>query len=173
MTHDSDAQATPDFTGPSTRCETRQALVAAMQALSDDALRTVVAYVPALDDGLWSSAELIAVVRTFLTGRSQREWRLLVRDTRGIATEHGPLIALAQRLPSLLLLRQADPDHALPARQAFVANDAGLLLLFDADQRPGAVFARDDRGRARKLVEAHDQAWDRARSLSELRSLGI
>ena len=162
-------QPTPDVR----RCGTRDDVVTALAELADTALRRVQVYAPALSDRLWSSVPATDAMRRFLTARGQREWHFLLEQTTGLASDHAALVSLAQRLPSLLLFRQADPDYALPARQAFVASDGGALLLFDADQRPGAVFTRADPGRARQLAEAHAQAWERARPVGELRQLGL
>lgn len=153
-------------------CDTRDAIQQALAVLADAASRHVVVFAPALDDALWSSTSVLDTMRRFLTERSQREWRVLVETAEGLASEHPALVALVQRLPSLLQVRKADPDAAMPARQAFIASDSGMLLLFHADQRPGAVFTADDPGRARKLADAHGQAWERAQPLGELRQLG-
>lgn len=161
----------PDI--PVRRCDTRDALLEALAELADGALRRVQVYAPALADGFWSSPSAVDTMRRFLTARGQREWQFLLEHTTGLASEHAALVSLAQRLPSLLQFRQADADHPLPARQAFAVSDAGALLLFDADQRPGAVFTGADPGRARQLAEAHGQAWERGRPLTELRQLGL
>ncbi|MDO5610311.1 MAG: hypothetical protein Q4G62_05980 [Pseudomonadota bacterium] len=154
------------------RAEGIDALNAAIAALAADARRQLSVFLPLPDSALWSSADLIDTLRSFVTARRQREVRLLLVDTGDLARQHGALIALAQRLPSLIQLRQADADFALPAAQAFVVNDQAQLLLFDTGERPAATF-NDASERARPLAERFNDAWERARPMSELRALGI
>lgn len=160
-------------TAVSRRCDSREAISDALAELFESAGRRVHVFAPALDAGIWNSPRLLDAMRRFATARAQREVQLLVQRVEDLPREHGALIALAQRLPSLLLLREPDPDATLPDRQGFVANDSGALLLFDADQRPGAVYTAEKAGRARHLTESFGQAWDRARPLTELRALGL
>lgn len=160
-------------TTTSGHCDTREAIVDALIQMLATSGRKVRVYALALDTGLWSAPRLLDALRGFVTARAQREVQFLVHKSEDLPRDHGALIALAQRLPSLLLLREPDPEAAPPDRQSFVVNDTGALLLFDADQRLGAVFTAEKAGRARQLADSFAQAWDRARPLSELRALGL
>ncbi len=148
------------------------ALNAAIAAIAADARRQLAIFVPQPDSALWSSAELIDTLRRFATAHRQREVRVLLVDTTDLARKHAALIALAQRLPSLIQLRQADADFALPAAQAFVVNDQTQLALFDTGERLAATLSETSE-RARPLAERFNDAWARASVMSELRVLGI
>lgn len=154
------------------RLETSDDITAAIAGLADSALRSLMLYVPRPDDALWSSPALVDALRGFLTARSQREVQWLFGAVDGLARDHGALIALAQRLPSLLQLRQSEPDFAAPAAQAFIANDRGQMLLFDSGERLAATLTGAG-DRVRPLVARFSDAWERARPLAELRTLGI
>lgn len=154
------------------RFETGEGIIGASAELAAGALRQLLIHVPDVDSALWSSPALLEVLRTFVTARSQREVRWLLGSSEGLARDHGALVALAQRLPSLLQLRQSDPDFAQPATQAFIANDRGDLLLFDSGDRMAATFT-DAGERVRPLVARFNDAWDRARVITEVRALGI
>lgn len=154
------------------RFETSDALASGIARLTDGALRGLVLYLPHADAGFWSSPALLDTLRGLLTAHARREVRWLFGSVDGLARDHGALVALAQRLPSLLQLRQVDPDFAVPAAQAFIANDRGQMLLFDSGERLAAAFT-DAGDRVRPLLSRFDDAWDRARPLSELRALGI
>ncbi len=160
------------MTGEPARLDTQDALAGAIAALCDATGRDLMVYVPRPDAPLWSSAGVVDALRGFVTARSQRQVLLLFGHPETLARDHAPLVTIAQRLPSLILLRAADPDFARPAEQAFVASDRGQMLLFDSGDRLAAT--RTDAGeRVRPLVARFGEAWERARPLSELRALGL
>lgn len=154
------------------RIEDRDALQAAVSELADAASRRIMLFVPDASDAAWSAPGVLAPLQRFATERRQREVAWLFAHVDALASDHAGLVTLSQRLPSLFPLRQADPDFALPAAQGFIANDAGGLLLLDSGERLAGTlaFAAD---RARPLASRFDEAWQRARPLSELRALGI
>lgn len=154
------------------RVETQDEVVIAIGDIAASAGRELMFFLPDASDHVWSSPSLLDAVRGFVTARSHREARWLFATTDTLARDHGPLVALAQRLPSLVPLRQADPDFSLPAAQGFVVNDRGQLLLLDSGVRLAGTFT-DANERARPLAGRFDEAWERARSLTELRALGI
>ncbi|MGY0504349.1 DUF7931 domain-containing protein [Luteimonas sp. e5] len=154
------------------RAEGIEAQNAAIKALADAAGRRLMLFVPRAESTLWSSPALVQALREFTTARAQREAQCLFIDVDGLARDHGTLIALAQRLPSHVLLRQADADFSPPANQAFVVNDRGGLLLFDSGTSGGATLT-DAAERARPLAARFAESWERARGLHELRALGI
>lgn len=154
------------------RVETQDDILAAINDIAATAGRQLMFYLPDAEDGLWSNPLLLDTVRGYATARSHRQVRWLFGTADAIARDHGPLVALAQRLPSLVQLRQLDADFAHPGVQAFVANDHGQLLLLDSGERLAGAFS-DASERARPLAARFDDAWERARTLTELRALGI
>jgi len=156
-----------------TRLETRAAIAEAVCNLLEGAVRRVDAYLPDVDPALWNTPGVLEAMRRFAIGRSHRELRLLLRDPPALAATHGPLLGLAQRLPSHLLLRDEPLDDAPAATTGFVTNDAGALLRFDAARRLGGEFLAEGGGEARRFADAFEQAFSRARPCSEFRVLGI
>ncbi len=154
------------------RVETQDEILVAISDIAAAAGRQLMFYLPDAEDGLWSTPTLLDTVRGYVTPRSHREARWLFGAADMLARDHGPLVALAQRLPSLVRLRQLDADFAHPGVQAFIANDKGQLLLLDSGERLAGVFT-DASERARPLAARFDDAWERARALTELRALGI
>ena len=154
------------------RVETEDEIIAAIGDIAATAGRQLMFYVPEAGDLLWSSPALLDKVRSYATARSHREARWLFGAVDNLARDHGPLVALAQRLPSLVPLRQIDADFAHPGTQTFVANDQGRLLLLDSGARlAGTLTSASER--SRPLAARFDEAWERARPLAELRALGI
>src|SRR5690606_38506708 len=63
-----------------------------------------------LDPGLYDDPRVLEALRAFATGTTEAEVRLLVLDATAIQRAHAPLLALAQRLPSVFQFRElADP----------------------------------------------------------------
>jgi predicted GNAT family N-acyltransferase len=153
--------------------ETREAAVAIVVALAHQARRRLSVYSRALDPGLLDAPEVLDALRRLAVRGSGVEMRFLLQDAETPQRDHAPLLALAQRLPSVLLLREVeDPvDRAYPS--AFVASDGGgyyfrgLGHRFDGDADLSAP------GRARQLREEFDRTWERSRPCSELRALGL
>lgn len=154
------------------RVETQDELLQAVSDIADSASRRLMFFLPDADAGLWSSPALLDTLRGFVTARSHREASWLFGNAELLPRDQGPLVALTQRLPSLIPMRRADPDFSLPATQSFVVNDLSQLLLLDSGARVTGTFT-DASERARPLVARFDDAWERAKPLSELRALGI
>lgn len=154
------------------RAEGVALLAAAIEAIAAGTRRHLSLYVTRPEWDLWSAPAVIDALRGFAVARSHREVRLLFLEARGLARDHAALVALSQRLPSLVMLREADPDSAPPAPQAFVIGDHGDALLFDSGPRPAATRTGDAQ-RTRPLAERFEDAWMRARPLAEIRPLGI
>jgi len=153
--------------------EDRDAAVAHTTALILAARRGLWVYSRELDPGLFDAPEVIEALRRFATAGNGGEARFLLQDAAAPQRAHAPLLALAQRLPSVFLFREiADPvDRAYPS--AFVANDVGGFYFrglghrFDGEADPHAP------GRARQLREAFARIWERSRPVAEYRALGI
>lgn len=154
------------------RVDTQNGILDAIGDIAATTGRQLMCFLPDAEAMLWSSPALLDAVRGYVTARSHRQVRWLFGAIDALPRDHGPLLALSQRLPSLVPLRQADPDFALPSAQAFVTNDQGQLLLFDSGERMAGVYSTASE-RARPLAARFDEAWARARPLSELRALGI
>lgn len=154
------------------RIEDDAAWPAAVAELAEAALRRLMIWLPMPAPAIGSSPMLLDVLRGFVTAGRQREVAWLFAEAEGIARTHGALVALAQRLPSLLPLRQADPDFAPPAAHGFLANDAGGVLLLDSGERATGTLCHVGK-RARPLIGRFEDAWQRAWPLAELRALGL
>lgn len=154
------------------RAEGNDALNSATAGLAETAQRHLCCFLPRIDAALWSSPTFIDTLRGFVTARPQRQVRMLLVDADDLPRQHPALIALAQRLPSLIEFRRHDPDYAQPAVQSFIVNDQGELLSFDTDEHLAATLTTAGE-RARPLASRFNDAWERARPMSELRALGI
>jgi len=153
--------------------EEREAAIAATIAIADAARRGLRVYTRALDPGLFDAPPVLEAIRRLAVRGDGIELRFLLQDAGAPQREHAPLIALAQRLPSVLLFREVDDpvDRAYPS--AFVANDGGGYYFRGLGHRFDGETALDAGGRARQLREEFDRVWERSRPCTEYRALGL
>ena len=153
--------------------EDREAAIAATIAIIDATRRCLRVYSRELDPGLFDAPPLLDALRRLAVRGDGVELRFLLQDADTPQRDHAPLIALAQRLPSVVLFREVDDpvDRAYPS--AFVANDGGGYYFRGLGHRFDGETALDAGGRARQLREEFDRTWERSRPCSEYRALGL
>lgn len=126
-----------------------------------------------LDPQLIRGAEIEAALRKVATAGREAEIQILLQDVE--AAQHVPslLLALAQRLPSLVQIRQPEDESELHYAGAFLLNDAGgwmarpLASRFEGEARLHAP------GTHRQWHDRFQRAWDRSRPVNELRVQGV
>ena len=115
---------------------------------------------------------LDAIKRIALSGHRARV-RILVQEPRKAIADGHRLIALAQRLPSLIELRTPEDEHDRQYASAFLINDRrGFLFrtLASRNEGEGSTYAP---GRHAQLREYFDQVWERSVPSEELRQLAL
>ncbi len=153
--------------------ERRQEAVETVTNIITAAGRTVWIRSFTLDPGLLDAPEVMQALRTFATSGRGNEVRILLHDAASPQRNQAPLLALAQRLPSVFLFRElVDPeDRNDPS--AWIASDAGGYYLRTLGERIEGEAELHAPARCRQLRASHNQAWERARPVSEYRSLGL
>ena len=153
--------------------EDRDGARAALTALVRSARRGLWLYTRELDPGLLDDPGVVDALRRFGTSGRGGEARFLLQDAASPQRAHAPLLALAQRLPSVFLFREvADPvDRAYPS--AFALNDVGGFYFRGLGHRFDGEADLHAPGRARQLRSTFDDIWERARPLAEYRALGL
>ncbi len=127
----------------------------------------------ALDPGLMDTTEVMQALRSFATAGRGNEVRVLLHDAATPQRAQAPLIALSQRLPSIFLFRQLEDPVDRNDPSAWVASDAGGYYLRSLGQRIEGEAELHAPARCRQLRASHEQAWERARPVSEYRALGL
>ena len=149
-----------------------QALIAVADLLAD-ASYDIALYTRDLDPALLDvPAILDAIKRIALSGRRARV-RILVQDPRKPLAEGHRLIALAQRLPSVIEFRVPQDEQDRQYASAFLINDRrGYLFrqLASRNEGEGSTYAP---GRHAQLREYFDHVWERSAPSEELRQLAI
>lgn len=126
-----------------------------------------------LDPWLYGDSAVIQALRRFATSGSGGEVRVLLHDVATPQRAQAPMLALAQRLPSLFQFRELeDPvDRNDPA--AFIAGDGGGYYLRSLGHRVEGEAESHSPARVRQLRAGFDEAWERSRPVSEFRALGL
>ena len=129
--------------------ETGEDAVAVVTAIVLGARRSLYIYSRELDPGLLDAPEVLAALRHFGTAGRGNQAMVLLQDATVPQRAHAPLIALAQRLPSVFGFRQVvDPvDRAYPS--AFIASDAGGFYFRGLGHRFDGEAGRPQRSCAR------------------------
>lgn len=153
--------------------EDREQAIAAIADLLADARYEIAIYTRDLDPALLDVAPILdAIKRIALSGRRARV-RVLVQEPRRPVADGHRLIALAQRLPSLIELRTPQDETDRQYASAFLINDRrGYLfrVLASRNEGEGSTYAP---GRHAQLREYFDQVWERSVPSEELRQLAI
>ena len=153
--------------------EDAEAAIALTASLVRDARRRLVVYSRELDAGLLDAPPVLEAMRAFATAGRGHEVRVLLHDASAAQRAHAPLLALAQRLPSVFAFREVDDPVDRNEAAAWIANDAGGYYHRPLGHRFDGEAMLAGAGRARQLVEAFRPVWERSRPCSELRALGL
>jgi len=159
--------------GAANAIDSREQAVAITTAIIHRARRQLWLHSRQLDPGLLDAPPVQAALRRFVTARHDKQLRVIVHDAAAIASAGAPLLALAQRLPSVIQFREVtDPvDRALAS--ACLLNDAGdfyfRLIGHRLDGEAGIALS----ARSQPFEQQLQRVWDRSRDCSELRALGI
>ena len=155
------------------RIDGLDAVIAAATAVLQASSRRICLFAPKLESRLWNQPAIVDALRGFAVSGRERELRILVGEPADLARDCGALVALHQRLPTALQLRQPLEGDEWPASHPFLLGDDGAILRLDGDGRLGGEILAADAGQGRVFQARFDTAWERARPMSELRALGI
>ncbi|MGY0559374.1 GNAT family N-acetyltransferase [Luteimonas sp. A277] len=126
-----------------------------------------------LDPGLLDAASVLTALRRFAVDGRGRQVSILLHDPAAAQRAHAPLLALAQRLPSVFQFRAVDDPVDRAYAAAFIASDSGAYYFRSLGHRYDGDWDVADAGRARQLAESFKPVWERSRPCSELRALGL
>ncbi len=149
----------------------RAAAIAAILGVIGGARRRLLIYSRDLDPGVLDAPAVSEALRRFAVGKG--EIRILLHDPGAPQRNASPLIALHQRLPSVIAFRAVEEPSDLAYPSAYLANDRGGYYFRPMAGRVEGDAMLDDPARARQLANAFEPVWERARACSEFRALGI
>ncbi|KAB7780970.1 GNAT family N-acetyltransferase [Xanthomonas sp. LMG 12460] len=146
--------------------------IAASIAVLAQARRQVLIHSRMLDPGLLDDARVVEQVRRFAVAAHAKQVRVLLHDAAAPQRVGAPLLALAQRLPSVFQFREVSDPVDRSDATAYLVNDGGGYYFRGLGHRYDGETDLLGGGRARQLRATFDRVWERARPCSELRALG-
>lgn len=158
---------------PSGRIDGLDTVAGTVAAILQASARRICLFAPKLESRLWNQPAITDALRGFAVSGREREIRILVGEPADLARDCGALVALHQRLPTALQLRQPLEGDEWPASHPFLLGDDGAILRLDGDGRLGGEIIAAEAGQGRVFQARFDTCWERARPMSELRALGI
>lgn len=130
-------------------------------------------HLPTLDNESFNSAGELGEIRRIATSGRGAQIRILLHDTATALRDSHRLVALAQRLSSVIQIRRPVEDIDLANRSAYLLNDAAGYLFLPEHDRPHGRAARRDRASQAPLGRQFDDAWERSVPATELLPLNI
>lgn len=160
---------------PEARAFTMDDRVGAREVVVDllaDARHEIALCTRDLDPGLLDAPEVLAQLkRIALSGRHARI-RILLQDPRKAVADGNRLVALAQRLPSMIEVRTPIEEQDQQYAAAFLVTDRRAYLYRPLASRHEGEGSTHAPGRHGQLLSLFDQMWERAVPSEELRQLG-
>jgi predicted GNAT family N-acyltransferase len=130
-------------------------------------------YVPVLAADTYASTEELAELRRIATSGRGARIRLLLHDPAGALRQSHRLIALAQRLPSMVLVRAPLEELDLAYPSSYLLTDQGGYLFLPDAQRPMGRAARHDRASQAPLLQHFNDVWERSVRATALQPLDL
>nr|WP_319019640.1 GNAT family N-acetyltransferase [Xanthomonas sacchari] len=146
--------------------------IAASIAVLAQARRQVLIHSRALDPGLLDDARVVEQMRRFAVAAHAKQVRVLLHDAAAPQRVGAPLLALAQRLPSVFAFREVSDPVDRSDATAYLVNEGGGYYFRGLGHRYDGETDLLGGGRARQLRATFERVWERARPCSELRALG-
>lgn len=121
-------------------------------------LRTLDIFSHRLASPIYNDGELVEAISQLARRGPQAKIRILVRDTRSLQGTDHPLVRLAQRLPSHIVIR-AYTEGAQDAQMGFFCADAVHLVHFLDEANLKGYARRNARAEARHLLAEFEHLW--------------
>lgn len=126
-----------------------------------------------LDPELFKGEDFAEALRQIAIAGRGAEIRILVQDITAAQLNGGNLLALAQRMSSVVHIQQPDNETDLQFAGAYLLNDqSGLLTRPNAARHEGACRLHAP-GHHRQLLDQFRQVWERSHPVSELRAQSL
>lgn len=151
------------------RPESREVVIESLAQAQDIALkiasqarRRLWLYSRDLDPYLYATSAMLEALKRFAIESRGGELRILLQDPTSPLRNNHPLIPLAQRLSSSILIRVPEFEQDLQYPAAFLIDDRGGYLMRPLGSRYEGTANLYAPGRQRQLREYFEQVWERS-----------
>jgi predicted GNAT family N-acyltransferase len=145
---------------------------AAVERVLDNARRTAFLLSPFLDPAMFATEQCLVLVSNFARRSRHTSLQILVDDTKAIAANSHPMLELARRLPSKILIRRLPGDREPVKRSFLVVDGEAVWLQPEYDAYVGWTNLHD-RVEARRLHDDFTWLFERSSEDPELRLLSL
>jgi len=151
----------------------RGELAEARLALLREARYRLAIYQPTLPADLYGLAAELDELRRIATSGRGAEIRVLLHDPAAALRDSHRLVALAQRLPSMVLIRAPIEELDLAYSSAYLLTDSGGYLFQPDAGRPAGRASAIDRAGQAPLQQHFNEVWQRSTRATALQPLDI
>lgn len=141
--------------------------------LINKARRKICIYSPDLECLLYGRTEIAAALKEFAIQSDGGNVLIIVQDTMAARSQPHLLLDLAQRLPSIFILRTPVESDDLQYPSAYLINDRDGYLFRQQSGYYRGVWSPNLPSRHKQLTEEFDRVWQRCRPCTEFKSLGL
>lgn len=141
--------------------------------LLTDARRRLAIYQPALADDAYGSVAELAELRRIATSGRGAEIRLIVHAADDALRDNHRLVALAQRLSSIVLVRVPLEDVDLAYASSYLLTDQGGYLFQPDAKRADGRASLADRAAQAPLMQHFNEVWERSARATAWSSLDL
>lgn len=171
---DNDAEPTaPDRDTDRLPTGSRSEIAASRLQLLGEAKHRLSIYQPMLDTDMYAGPGEMAELRRIATSGRAAEIRILLHDPEAALRDSHRLVALAQRLPSVLHIRTPLEEVDLAYASAYLLTDQGGYLFQPDARRADARAARRDRAAQAPLAQHFNEVWERSAPARALQPLDL
>jgi|SRR5690554_2062998 len=142
------------------------------QCLIEQARRQINIFTPDLEFGLYDQQELVDRLSAMVRRSRYTQARVLIADIKPAVGRSHALRDLAEKLPSKIQMRVANPDYPLSDNAWLLADDTGVMFRKEPHLYKGFVSFNHP-SRNRQLQQEFLRMWEYATESPELRRLGI
>ena len=153
--------------------KTLEAATSATLQLINKARRQICIYTSDLEPVIYGQKKVVEALKQFAISGVGSSVMVLVQDTLGVRSQPHPLLALAQRLPSVFSFRTPVESEDLEYPSAFIVNDREGYLFRQQRANYLGVWSPVLPSRNRQLYEEFDRIWQRSRPCTEFKALSL
>ena len=147
--------------------------LSAILQLIGNARKQIWIYSPDLEPIVYGRADVVEALKQFAINSGGGNVSIIIKDTLAVRSQPHPLIDLAQRLPSVFLLRTPVEIEDLEYPSAYLVNDRDGYLFRQQSSRYLGVWSPNLPARNRQLTEEFERVWQCCRPCTEFRALGL
>ncbi|WP_201316478.1 GNAT family N-acetyltransferase [Dyella sp. EPa41] len=163
----------PNPDGHALPAGSRSEIAASRLRLLAEAKHRLSIYQPTLDSDLYASLVEMSELRRIASSGRGADIRILLHDPEAALRNSHRLVALAQRLPSVLHIRTPLEEVDLAYASAYLLTDQGGYLFLPDARRASARASLRDRAAQAPLAQHFNDVWERSAPARALQPLDL